>query len=218
MTSTRGDGGSSTGRTAVSRAGTDARREPVRPGAGGRPRLAGDFTRTLGRFSTGDYDAGRSYGWRVAWFVAQNLLFDRWWFPSRARPALLRAFGAHVGTGCVIRHGVRIHWPWYLTLGNDVWVGEFAWLHTLVPITVEDDVCISQRACVVTGSHRYDEPGFDYDNGPIVLRHGCWIGAGAMVLRGVTVGRNAVVGAGAVLPHDLPAHTARTAAGEERPL
>jgi putative colanic acid biosynthesis acetyltransferase WcaF len=181
-------------------------------------RLPRNFTRTLDRFSTGDYDAGRPMSWRVAWFVVQNLIFDRWWLPARARPPILRLFGADVGDGCVIRHGVRVHWPWNLTLGNDIWVGEFAWLHTLVRITVEDDVCISQRANVVTGSHQHRDPAFAYDNAPVVLQHGSWIGTGAIVLRGVNVGRNSIVGAGAVVYEDVPDHTAITADGATRPL
>jgi len=172
---------------------SDDRREPETAVVG----------RRLADFTTGDYRAGRTLPWRVAWFVAQNLLFDRWWFPASLRPPLLRRFGARVGGGCLIRHGVRIHWPWNLTLGSNVWVGEFAWLHSLVEIVVEDDVCISQRASIVTGSHHHDDPRFGYDNGPILLRRGCWVATGAMVLRGVTVGRESVVGAGAIAYRDV---------------
>jgi putative colanic acid biosynthesis acetyltransferase WcaF len=161
-------------------------------------------TRRLADFSPGDYDGGRTLSWRVAWFVVQNLVFDRWWCPSTLRPVLLRLFGAKVGPNCLIRHGVRIHWPWNLELGHDVWIGEYAWLHSLVEIVVEDDVCISQRASIVTGSHHHRDPAFSYDNRPIVLRSGCWIATYGTVLRGVTIGRNSVVGAGAVASQDLP--------------
>lgn len=160
--------------------------------------------RRLADFSVGGYGGGRTLPWRVAWFAVQNLLFDRWWLPSRFRPVLLRLFGATVGKECLIRHGVRVHWPWNLDVGRNVWIGESAWLHSLVEIVIEDDVCISQRAAIVTGSHDHRDPRFSYDNGPVVLRSGCWIATGAMVLRGVTVGHNAVVGAGAVAYRDVP--------------
>jgi len=182
---------------------------------GGRSIETGWPSRNLADFSTGDYDKGRTLSWRVAWFVAQNLFFDRWWFPARLRPNLLRRFGAKVGDGCLIRHGIRVHWPWNLELGDNVWIGEGAWLHSLVEIVVENDVCISQRAAIVTGSHHHLDPQFSYDNGPIVLRSGCWVSAGAMVLRGVTVGRQSVVGAGAIAYRDLPDHTMLTC-GEQR--
>jgi putative colanic acid biosynthesis acetyltransferase WcaF len=145
--------------------------------------------------------------WRIAWFVAQNLLFDRWWFPASLRPGLLRRFGAEVGVGVLIRHGVRVHWPWRLHIGDDVWIGEGVWLHTILDIVVEDNVCISQRASVTTGSHDHRDPHFHTDNGPVLLRSGCWIGAESMVMRGVTVGLNAVVGAHALAYRDVPDDT-----------
>jgi putative colanic acid biosynthesis acetyltransferase WcaF len=167
----------------------------------------GRGTRRLAQFSNANYSVGRPVPWRIGWFAAQNLLFDRWWFPPSWRPGLLRFFGASVGSGCLIRHGVRVHWPWRLTLGDDVWVGEDVWLHTILDIVVEDNVCISQRASVTTGSHDHRDPNFRTDNGPIRLRSGCWIGAEAMVMRGVTVGINSVVGGRAVAYKDVPDDT-----------
>lgn len=176
-------------------------------------------TRRLSAFSADDYDGGRTLLWRVAWFTVQNLLFDRWWLPPRLRPALLRLFGAKVGNRCLIRHGVRVHWPWNLELGDDVWIGEYAWLHSLVEIVVEDNVCVSQRASIVTGGHHHRDPEFSYDNGPVVLRSGCWIATGAMVLRSVTIGRNSVVGAGSVAYRDLPDNMVLPSPGQRpRPI
>jgi putative colanic acid biosynthesis acetyltransferase WcaF len=163
--------------------------------------------RRLAEFSNEGYSNGRRLPSMTLWFVAQNLLFDRWWFPPSLRPALLRLFGAEVGQGCLIRHGVRVHWPWRLHLGDHVWVGEGVWLHTIEDIVVEDNVCISQRASITTGSHDHRDPAFHTDNAPIRLRSGCWIGAEAMVARGVTVGLNSVVGARALAYKDVPDNT-----------
>jgi putative colanic acid biosynthesis acetyltransferase WcaF len=163
--------------------------------------------RRLAEFSNAGYSNGRHLPWMVAWFVAQNAFFDRWWFPPFLRPHLLRFFGAEVGQGCLIRHGVRVHWPWRLHLGDHVWVGEGVWLHTIEDIVVEDNVCISQRASITTGSHLHKDPQFHTDNAPIRLRSGCWIGAEAMVARGVTIGLNSVVGARALAYKDVPDDT-----------
>ena len=54
------------------------------------------------------------------------------------------------------------------------------------------------------GSHRADDPRFEVDLGPIVVGSGSWIAARATVLRGVTIGRDAVVGATALVTRDVP--------------
>lgn len=162
------------------------------------PRLA-TFDATKG------YDKGRSILWQIAWVVVSNLVFMKWWCPRRWRPAILRAFGATVGEGVVIRPHVRVHWPWKLAVGDASWIGEDAWLLNLEPITIGADVCISQRAVLCTGSHVHDSPDFRYDNGPIVVGDGAWVALGATVLRGVTVGAGALVAAGAVVRADVPA-------------
>jgi putative colanic acid biosynthesis acetyltransferase WcaF len=175
-----------------------ARRERERIGA------VPEGSRRLAEFSNAGYDAGRGLPWKVSWWVAHNLMFSAWYFPARLRPPLLRFFGAEVGRGCLIRHGIRLHWPWRLHVGDDVWIGEGVWLHTIEDIWIEDNVCISQRASVTTGSHDARDPHFRTDNGPIRLRSGCWVGAEALVMRGVTVGLNSVVGARALCYKDVP--------------
>ena len=135
----------------------------------------------------------------MAWFATMNLVFMKWWFPARLRPALLRAFGADIGDRVLIRHRVRILWPWKLTIGHDCWIGEDAWLLDLEPITIEHDVCISQGALLCTGSHDHRDPAFEYDNAPIRIGAGAWIAARATVLRGTTVAAGHVVPAGRVL-------------------
>jgi putative colanic acid biosynthesis acetyltransferase WcaF len=94
-------------------------------------------------------------------------------------------------------------WPWKLEIGNDVWIGEDAWLLNLEPIRIEDDVCVSQAVLLCTGSHDRRSQTMEYDNAPITLRAGCWVAARATVLRGVTVGRGAVVGATALVTRDV---------------
>lgn len=122
----------------------------------------------------------------------------------KLRIAILRAFGATVGQGVIIRHGVRIHWPWKLTVGDHVWIGVDAWLLNLEHITVGSNVCISQGALLCTGSHLIDSPTFEFDNAPIHVLDGAWIAARATVLRGVTIGEEAIVGATSLVAQDVP--------------
>lgn len=160
--------------------------------------------RLLGAFSGAGYEKGRSAAVQAAWVAASHLLTERIWCPMKLRIAILRAFGATIGRGVIIRQGVRIHWPWKLTVGDDVWIGVDAWLLNLEPIIVGSNVCISQGALLCTGSHLADSPGFEFDNAPIHVRDGAWIAVRATVLRGVTVGEDAVVGATALVVNDVP--------------
>lgn len=160
--------------------------------------------RRLSTFSGRGYDKGRPLLVQALWFAVQNLVFGKWWCPAGLRPRLLRAFGARVGDRVFIRHRVRVLWPWKLDIGNDVWIGEDAWLLNLEPITIGDDVCVSQGVFVCTGSHDARSPSFDYDNAPVRIGSMAWIGAQATLLRGVTVGKGATVGACALVVRDVP--------------
>jgi putative colanic acid biosynthesis acetyltransferase WcaF len=144
-------------------------------------------TRDLRSFTGVGYDKGRSVLWQAAWFAVLNLVFVKWWLPPRFRPPILRLFGATVGERVLIRHRVRVLWPWKLTVGDDCWIGEGAWLLNLEQITLADDVCVSQEAFLCTGSHRHDDPSFSFDNAPITVGRGAWITARTTIHRGTTV-------------------------------
>jgi putative colanic acid biosynthesis acetyltransferase WcaF len=162
------------------------------------------FVRQLSKFTGAGYEKGRSRLIQALWVCVSALVIEKVWCPARLRVVVLRIFGARVGKGVLIRHGVRVHWPWKLTVGDDVWIGVDVWLLNLEPIDIGSNVCISQAAFLCTGSHRADSPSFEYDNAPIRVCDGAWIAAKAIVLRGVTVGRRAVVGAGALVVRDVP--------------
>lgn len=157
----------------------------------------------LAGFTGAGYHKGRGLLWQAAWFAVQNLVFSTWWCPSSLRVRILRAFGASVGQGVKVRHGVKIHWPWKLKIGDNVWIGVDAWILNLEPVTIGSDCCISQNVFICTGSHSYDSPTFEFDNAPIVVGDGSWIGARATLLRGVEIGASCLVGAGALVVKNL---------------
>lgn len=161
--------------------------------------------RKLSGFTGKGYDKGRPVVVQALWVLASTLLVQQIWCPSPLRVLVLRMFGASIGQGVIIRNGVRVHWPWKLTVGNNAWIGVDVWLLNLEPITIGSNVCISQSAFLCTGSHLPDSPTFEYDNGPIRVHDGAWIAARAVLLRGVTIGPHAVVGATALVVKDVPA-------------
>lgn len=158
----------------------------------------------LSRYSVAHFDRGAS-AWREAlWLLVSLLLFQACPLKlSWLKCAVLRLFGAKIGRGVSIKPMVKITFPWKLTLGNHIWLGEECWLLNLEHITIADNVCLSQRAFLCTGNHNYKSPVFDLMVKPIHVEEGAWIGAGALVGPGVTVGSHAVLTAGSVATDDL---------------
>jgi putative colanic acid biosynthesis acetyltransferase WcaF len=163
-----------------------------------------DPTRDLAAFTGAGYDIGRGRSVQALWMFLSGAIVMRWWCPAKLRVAILRAFGATIGDGVLIRHRVRVHWPWKLHIGDHSWIGEGAWLLNLAPISIGDNVCVSQEAFLCTGSHDRRSPTFEFDNGPIVVENGAWIAARATILRGVTIGARATVGATTLVARDVP--------------
>lgn len=154
--------------------------------------------------ATAGLDRGAGRLKEISWYFIKMIFFlTAVPFPSSFKCSLLRMFGSKVGLRVVIKPRVNIHFPWKLTIGDDVWIGEEAFLLNFEELAIGSDVCISQRAFLCGGNHDFRVPGMPYRNGPIVLRDGCWIGACVFVSPGVTVGTDTVVTAGSIVTTDL---------------
>ena len=161
----------------------------------------------LSSYSPGSFDRGAGTIKECLWLFTSHALFRLCPFSfSALKRAVLRAFGGRIGRGVVIKPQVKITFPWKLEIGDHVWLGEECWLLNLDRITLGNNVCISQRAFLCTGSHNYKSQAFDLMVKPIVIGDGAWIGAGAWVGPGVAVGSHAVLTAGSVAKHDLAGH------------
>ena len=160
--------------------------------------------RSLAPVRSRPYDKGRGFAAQALWVAVSTFIFTRVWCPNRLRCAILRWFGARIGTGVLIKHRVNVQWPWKLSIGTDSWVAMGADLYNIDEIVIGSDVCISQYVYLCTGSHDRRSPTFEYDNGPIVIENGVWLCARSTVLRGVTVGANSVVGATSLVSGDIP--------------
>jgi putative colanic acid biosynthesis acetyltransferase WcaF len=162
----------------------------------------------LSRFTMGGFRRGGGAAKEGLWLLTSLFLFRLCPLKmSGLKCAILRFFGARVGCRVVIKPDVKITFPWKLTLGDHVWLGEECWLLNLAPITIESHVCISQRALLCTGNHDYSSPTFNLITKPISVKEGAWVGAGAFVAPGVTVGTHAVLTAGSVATSDLDTWT-----------
>ena len=76
----------------------------------------------------------------------------------------------------------------------------------LAEIEIGENVVISQRAFLCTGSHDWSKESFDLIAKPIIIKDGAWICANVFIGPGVTIGENTVVTAGSVVTKDLPAN------------
>jgi putative colanic acid biosynthesis acetyltransferase WcaF len=158
----------------------------------------------LSRYSADSFQRGAGTLKEAAWLIIRQVLFELCPFKASALKCLvLRAFGAQVGRGVTIKPHVKITFPWKLVIGNNVWLGEECLLLNLARITIDDNVCVSQRAFLCTGSHNFKSVTFDLIVKPIHLENGAWLSAGCWVAPGVTVGTHAVLTAGSVATHSL---------------
>ena len=133
----------------------------------------------LDTFDTGGFDKGAGKAKQTLWFFVNALLVKASW------------------------NNVCVKFPWKLEVGDNVWLGENAWIDNLDKVAIGNNVCISQGALLLTGNHDYTLSSFDYRNAPIVVEDGAWIGAKALVCPGVVVGTHAVLAAGGVATKSL---------------
>jgi len=114
------------------------------------------------------------------------------------RRVLLRLFGAEVGQNVRIHPSATIYFPWNFSIGDWSSVGEDAMIYNLGPITIGEQVTISQRAHLCAGTHDHTDPTMPLQKPPIVVKDQVWVCADAFVGPGVRVEKGAVVGARAV--------------------
>jgi galactoside O-acetyltransferase len=130
-----------------------------------------------------------------------------------------------IGDGCIIS-GVLIteRENSIIDIGNNVFIGGQTIVDCVESVLIEEDVLISY-GCLIADSDNHSlhynirkKDLIDWRNGgghdwtttvtrPIYIEKGAWIGARAIVLKGVTIGKCAIVGAGSVVRNDVPPYT-----------
>jgi acetyltransferase-like isoleucine patch superfamily enzyme len=117
-------------------------------------------------------------------------------------------------TGNSIDESTTIFPPFHVNFGRSITIGKNVFINhacsflDMGGITIEDDVLIGPRVNIVTENHPLDPTDRRaLVTQPVVIKRNAWIGAGATILPGVTIGENAVVAAGAVVSKDVVANT-----------
>lgn len=154
----------------------------------------------LSAFDGSEFDKGASFFKIAIWFIVNAIIIRPEANPFIAiKRFLLRLFGAQIGKGVILKNGISIKSPWNLSIGDNCWIGENVWIDNIDKVTIENNVCISQGALLITGNHDYTKYNMPYRNAPIVIKSGAWIGAKAIVTAGVTVAENTVITTGSVI-------------------
>ncbi len=147
----------------------------------------------------------------------QTACLDRLYDYNRTRPtepekrqALLKEMFAEIGEGCYLEPPFHANFG-----GRHVHLGSFVYANfnlTLVDDThiyIGDHCMLAPNVTIATATHpilpALRERGVQY-NAPVRIGRNCWLGTGVIVLPGVTIGDNTVVGAGSLVTRDLPAN------------
>jgi putative colanic acid biosynthesis acetyltransferase WcaF len=160
-------------------------------------------TTKLSTYDNNFYRSGSLFK-RVTWYCINFIIFNASLpFPIPLKVFLLRLYGGKVGSNVIIKPRVNIKYPWFLIMGNNVWVGEDVWIDNLGTVTIGDNVCLSQGCYLLTGNHNYKKVEFDLMVKRIILEDGVWIGAKAIVCPGTVCRSHSVLSVQSVAVDEL---------------
>lgn len=134
-------------------------------------------------------------------------------FPSvfgiAVRYIFLRSLAKECGDNVAIFPSAFLSYVGSLSIGNNVSIRELCHLGCEGELVIEDNVSIGHASSVLTTEHNYFQSDLPMRNAPIIkkktlIKEGAWIGCHVTILAGVTIGKEAVVGAGAVVTKSVP--------------
>lgn len=129
---------------------------------------------------------------------------------TEKRGKILKKMIADIGEGCYIEPPFHANWGGkHVHLGKNVYINFNATFVDDTHIYVGDYTMIGPNVTLATAGHpilpELREKYYQY-NLPIHIGKNCWLGAGVIVLPGITIGDNSVIGAGSVVTRDIPAN------------
>lgn len=144
----------------------------------------------------------------VLWLVISNIFFlTNIPYPNSFKVFILKLFGAKIGKVAIIKPWVKIKFPWLLSLGDHVWLGESCWIDNISSVYIGNNVCISQGALLLTGNHDYTQIDFPLNSKNIIIEDGVWIGAKCIIIGGVHIETHAVLNTLSVASRNLESYT-----------
>lgn len=128
---------------------------------------------------------------------------------AKERSAMLKEMFAEIGEGCYIEPPFHANWGGkHVHFGNHIYANFNLTLVDDTHIYVGDYTMFGPNVTVATAGHpilpMLREKIYQY-NAPVHIGKNCWIGAGAIIVPGITIGENTVIGAGSIVTKDIPA-------------
>lgn len=114
-----------------------------------------------------------------------------------------RLAGVKIGRGSAIHTGTRFYYPGNISIGRDSIIGEGALLDGREKLAIGDHVDIASEVMIYNSEHDINGPEFYPIKEPVAINDYAFIGARAIILPGVKIGRGAVVASGAVVTKDV---------------
>ena len=125
------------------------------------------------------------------------------------RESILKQLLAEVGENCYIEPPFHTNWGRYTHLGKNVYANFNLTLVDDTHIYIGDYVMIGPNVTIATAGHPIDpdlRQRVAQFNIPVRIGNNVWIGANSVILPGVTIGDNSVIGAGSIVTKDIPAN------------
>ena len=140
----------------------------------------------------------------ISWYIINYaLLASSIPWPTGFKSFLLKLYGAQIGKDVVLKPRIRIKYPWNLSLGNHVWIGEDVWIDNVDQVSIGSDVCISQGVFFLTGNHNYKYPDFRFYSSPITVESKVWLTAKCILLPGTKVISGSVVPPASIIKNEF---------------
>ncbi len=118
-----------------------------------------------------------------------------------------RLSGIKIGTGSTIHMGLRLYYPKNIRIGDDSIIGENTVLDGRDQLIIGNHVDIASQVMIYNAQHNIHDPQFSPVTAPVIIHDYVFIGPRAIILPGVSIGKGAIVAAGAVVTKDVPPFT-----------
>ena len=150
-------------------------------------------------------------------FAFQRICMERLYEYNLLRPsqqdlrdAMLKEMFAEIGEGCYIEPPLHSNFGGHhVHFGKNIYANYNLTLVDDTHIYVGDCTMFGPNVVIATAGHPIDpelrSKGLQY-NLPVYIGRNCWLGAGVIVMPGVTIGDNAVIGAGSIVTRDIPSN------------